>query len=157
MQQTLSMDLIDRVLDTICERRTYCYASCAATDRGKAPWSHPQLASSSAYFYGGNAAALYWISKTVVVRMIETLAVEWAKFNINVNAIAPGACSSEMMDAMLDHAVDLTKVPRPIPTFLARVGSFRSIVDAISSVNSSTCGLGRNSSPQTRCSNERPN
>ena len=36
--------------------------------------------------------------------MTETLAVEWARFNINVNAIAPGAFESEMMDGMVASA-----------------------------------------------------
>ena len=35
--------------------------------------------------------------------MTEVLAVEWARHNINVNAIAPGAFSSEMMDGMMDR------------------------------------------------------
>lgn len=46
--------------------------------------------------------------------MTETLAVEWARFNINVNAIAPGAFSSEMMDGMIARMGDITKnFPRP--------------------------------------------
>jgi NAD(P)-dependent dehydrogenase (short-subunit alcohol dehydrogenase family) len=49
-----------------------------------------------------------------VVRMTETLAVEWARYHINVNAIAPGAFSSEMMDGMLARMGDITKnFPRP--------------------------------------------
>ncbi|WP_275174714.1 SDR family oxidoreductase [Bradyrhizobium sp. CSS354] len=46
--------------------------------------------------------------------MSEALAVKWAKFNINVNSIAPGAFSSEMMDGMLQRVGDITKgFPRP--------------------------------------------
>ena len=41
--------------------------------------------------------------------MTECLAVEWARFNINVNAIAPGAFSSEMMDGMLQRMGDITQ------------------------------------------------
>jgi NAD(P)-dependent dehydrogenase (short-subunit alcohol dehydrogenase family) len=41
--------------------------------------------------------------------MTETLAVEWARYHINVNAIAPGAFSSEMMDGMLARMGDITK------------------------------------------------
>jgi NAD(P)-dependent dehydrogenase (short-subunit alcohol dehydrogenase family) len=48
------------------------------------------------------------------VRMTEALAVEWARYHINVNAIAPGAFSSEMMDGMLTRMGDITKnFPRP--------------------------------------------
>ena len=41
--------------------------------------------------------------------MTEVLAVEWSKFNINVNCIAPGAFSSEMMDGMLTRMGDITQ------------------------------------------------
>ena len=41
--------------------------------------------------------------------MTEALSVEWARFNINVNGIAPGAFSSEMMDGMLERIGDITK------------------------------------------------
>jgi NAD(P)-dependent dehydrogenase (short-subunit alcohol dehydrogenase family) len=41
--------------------------------------------------------------------MTEALAVEWAGFNINVNAIAPGAFNSEMMDGMLERMGDITR------------------------------------------------
>ena len=44
-----------------------------------------------------------------MIRLTETLAVEWAKFNINVNAIAPGAFNSEMMDGMLKRIGDITQ------------------------------------------------
>jgi len=57
----------------------------------------------------GSAAALYSITKAGIVRMTEALAVEWAAFHINVNCIAPGAFSSEMMDGMLERMGDITK------------------------------------------------
>jgi NAD(P)-dependent dehydrogenase (short-subunit alcohol dehydrogenase family) len=41
--------------------------------------------------------------------MTEALAVEWARYNINVNAIAPGAFASEMMDGMLQRVGDITQ------------------------------------------------
>ena len=41
--------------------------------------------------------------------MTEAMAVEWAKFNINVNCIAPGAFSSEMLDGMLERMGDFSK------------------------------------------------
>jgi NAD(P)-dependent dehydrogenase (short-subunit alcohol dehydrogenase family) len=37
------------------------------------------------------------------------LAVEWARFNINVNAIAPGAFESEMMAGMLERVGDISQ------------------------------------------------
>ena len=67
------------------------------------------IASMAAFDYSGNGAALYSITKAGVVRMTEALAVEWARFNINVNAIAPGAFSSEMMDGMLERVGDISQ------------------------------------------------
>ena len=40
------------------------------------------------------------------MRITEALAVEWARNHINVNAIAPGAFHSEMMDGMLERIGD---------------------------------------------------
>jgi NAD(P)-dependent dehydrogenase (short-subunit alcohol dehydrogenase family) len=35
--------------------------------------------------------------------------VEWAQFNINVNAIAPGVFASEMVDGMLERMGDISQ------------------------------------------------
>jgi NAD(P)-dependent dehydrogenase (short-subunit alcohol dehydrogenase family) len=75
----------------------------------KLPGRMVNISSVAAYHYGGNGAALYSITKAGIVRMTEALAVEWARFNINVNGIAPGAFSSEMMDGMLERIGDMTK------------------------------------------------
>ena len=45
----------------------------------------------------------YSVTKAAVNRMTEALSVEWSKFHINVNAIAPGAFASEMMDGMIER------------------------------------------------------
>jgi len=106
----MSVDLIDRVLDT--NVRAPYILSCEFARRliaAKLPGRIVNIASSAAYRYSGNGAALYSISKAAVVRMTEALAVEWAPFNINVNAIAPGAFSSEMMDGMLKRMGDIAK------------------------------------------------
>ncbi|WOH75639.1 SDR family NAD(P)-dependent oxidoreductase [Bradyrhizobium sp. NDS-1] len=111
----MSIDLIDLVLDT--NVRAPYVLSCEVARRligAKLPGRIVNIASSSAYHYSGNGAALYSVSKAAVVRMSEALAVEWAKFNINVNTIAPGAFSSEMMDGLLQRVGDIAKgFPRP--------------------------------------------
>jgi NAD(P)-dependent dehydrogenase (short-subunit alcohol dehydrogenase family) len=75
----------------------------------KQPGRIVNIASIAAYDYNGGGAALYSVSKAAVVRMTEALAVEWSKFHINVNAIAPGAFASEMMDGMLQRMGDITE------------------------------------------------
>ena len=106
----MSVELIDRVLDTNL-RGPYILA-CEVARRlmdAKLPGRIVNIASEAAFSYGGNGAALYSISKAAVIRMSETLAVEWAKFHINVNAIAPGAFRSEMMDGMLERMGDISR------------------------------------------------
>ncbi len=66
------------------------------------------ISSMSAFHYTGEGAALYCTTKAAVNRMTETLAVEWARYGINVNAIAPGAFSSEMMDGMIERVGDIS-------------------------------------------------
>lgn len=106
----MSVELIDSVLDT--NVRAPYILSCEFARRlmaaGK-PGRIVNIASAAAYEYSGNGAALYSVSKAAVVRITEALAVEWAKFNINVNAIAPGAFSSEMMDGMLERMGDIAQ------------------------------------------------
>lgn len=100
----MSVELIDRVLD-VNVRAPYIL-SCEVARRLialKLPGRIVNISSAAAFEYGGNGAALYSVSKAAVIRMTEALAVEWAKFNINVNAIAPGAFASEMMDGMISR------------------------------------------------------
>lgn len=59
------------------------------------------ISSMLAYDYSHPGGSLYAITKAMAVRLTEALAVEWARHHINVNAIAPGAFRSEMMDAMV--------------------------------------------------------
>ncbi|GGE06101.1 short-chain dehydrogenase/reductase [Polymorphobacter glacialis] len=106
----MSLDLIDRVLDT--NVRAPFILSCEVARRlieAETPGRIVNIASMAAYEYGGNGAALYSTSKGAVVRMTEALSVEWAKQHINVNAIAPGAFNSEMMDGMLARVGDISQ------------------------------------------------
>ena len=67
------------------------------------------IGSMSGQHYTGEGAALYSVTKAAVHRMSEVLAVEWARHGINVNAIAPGAFASEMMDGMLERMGDISE------------------------------------------------
>lgn len=106
----MEIDLIDRVLD-INVRAPFilgCEVARRLMAAGK-PGRIVNIASSAAYSYRGEGAALYSVSKAAVVRITETLSVEWARNNINVNAIAPGAFESEMMDGMLSRMGDIAQ------------------------------------------------
>lgn len=106
----MSVELIDQVLDT--NVRGPFLLSCEIGRRMKAAGVHGRIvniASISAFQYDGNGAALYSTSKAAVVRMTETLAVEWARHHINVNAIAPGFFESEMTDGMIERVGDISQ------------------------------------------------
>ncbi|HEY9563342.1 MAG TPA: SDR family NAD(P)-dependent oxidoreductase [Nocardioides sp.] len=105
----MSLELVDAVLDTNV-RGPWLMSTGVARQLIAAglPGRIVNISSMSAYHYTGEGAALYATTKAAVSRMTETLAVEWARFDINVNAIAPGAFSSEMMDGMLSRVGDIT-------------------------------------------------
>ncbi|WP_419841740.1 SDR family NAD(P)-dependent oxidoreductase [Candidatus Poriferisodalis sp.] len=65
---------------------------------------------SGAAFRAPPGTSMYAITKSAVVRMTEVLAQEFARYHVNVNAIAPGAFESEMMDGMLERMGDITKM-----------------------------------------------
>ncbi len=106
----MPLELIDRVLDTNL-RGPYLLATEVARRliaAGK-PGRIVNLSSTGAFTYGGNGAALYSITKAAINRMTEVLAVEWVRYGININAIAPGSFRSEMMDGMIARVGDITK------------------------------------------------
>jgi NAD(P)-dependent dehydrogenase (short-subunit alcohol dehydrogenase family) len=106
----MSLELIDAVFDTNL-RGPYILA-CEVARRlieEKRPGRIVNISSIGAYHYAGEGAALYSITKAGISRMTEVLAVEWARYHINVNGIAPGAFSSEMMDGMIERVGDITR------------------------------------------------
>lgn len=106
----MPIELIDAVFDT--NLRGPYVLSCEVARRmidAEVPGRMVNISSMGGFNYSGQGAALYSITKAGIARMSEALAVEWARFNINVNCIAPGAFSSEMMDGMLERMGDITK------------------------------------------------
>jgi len=106
----MTNELIDDVFDT--NLRGPYVLSCEVARRliaAEKSGRMVNISSVGAFNYSGQGAALYSITKAGIIRMTEALAVEWARFNINVNAIAPGAFASEMMDGMLQRVGDITK------------------------------------------------
>jgi NAD(P)-dependent dehydrogenase (short-subunit alcohol dehydrogenase family) len=103
----MPLDLVDRVLDT--NLRGPWLMACEVARRlieQKSPGRIVNISSIGAYNYSGGAAALYSVTKAAINRMTEVLAVEWARYKINVNGIAPGAFASEMMDGMVARLGD---------------------------------------------------
>ena len=110
----MPLELIDSVIDTNI-RGPYLLA-CEVARRliaAKLPGRIVNLSSMTAYHYDGGAAALYSISKAASIRMTEVLAVEWARYGINVNGIAPGLTASEMTDGLIARTGDPSeRLPR---------------------------------------------
>ena len=111
-QRAHKMDqaLIDAVFDT--NLRGPYVLSCEVARRliaATQPGRMVNLSSVGGFNYAGGGAALYSITKAGIARMSEVLAVEWARYNINVNCIAPGAFSSEMMDGMVERIGEFYK------------------------------------------------
>lgn len=105
----MPLDLIDRVIDTNL-RGPYVLA-CEVAKRliaKQMPGRIVNIASVAAFHYSGNGAALYSITKRAIARMSEALAVEWARYHINVNGIAPGAFMTEMLEGMLERMGDFS-------------------------------------------------
>lgn len=108
----MSDELIDSVFDT--NLTGPWYLSLAIGKRmveNKIKGRVVNIASVAAFnTTGQSASSLYSVTKSAVVRMTEALAVEWSRFHINVNCIAPGAFSSEMMDGMVGRMGDISKM-----------------------------------------------
>jgi NAD(P)-dependent dehydrogenase (short-subunit alcohol dehydrogenase family) len=105
----MSLELIDSVFDT--NLRGPYILSCEVARRliaAEKPGRMVNISSTGGFNYAGNGAALYSITKSGIARMSECLAVEWSRFNINVNCIAPGAFKSEMMDGMMERLGDFS-------------------------------------------------
>jgi len=68
----------------------------------------------------------YCTAKAAVVRFTEAMAYEWAKFNVNLNAIAPGLIHTELSQKIIvDHEDLKQKYLQRIP--LGRLGTPREI------------------------------
>jgi len=110
----------DRTLDINLKGQFLC-AQRAAKEMAKNKWGRVINISSIAsggVGIGFEGAAHYAASKGGIIGMTESLAIELAPFGINVNAIAPGAIDTPMiqpLEADVTHEVEL-RVP------LKRVG-----------------------------------
>jgi NAD(P)-dependent dehydrogenase (short-subunit alcohol dehydrogenase family) len=63
---------------------------------------------------------IYGMAKGAIVQMTKGMAIEWAKYNINVNAIGPGYFKTEMTKAMFEDEEKLKWIMSKTP--LGRTG-----------------------------------
>ena len=116
----MSLELVDQVLG-VNLRAPWLLSTDVARRliAAKMPGRIVNISSTAHYGYSGGGAALYAVTKTAIARMTETLSTEWAAYNINVNAIAPGMFVTEMTDGMFerigpqDQNVARKRIPGP--------------------------------------------
>jgi len=71
----------------------------------------------------------YGPSKAGVAKYTALLAVEWGKYNINVNAVSPGFILTQMTEEYLDHKEFIDKVERQTP--FGRFGKPEEVANAV--------------------------
>lgn len=75
---------------------------------------------STASTIGFNNICMYCASKGAVLQMTKAMAIEWAKYNINVNAIGPGSYKTEMTKVLYEDEEKYKGLVQRIP--LGRTG-----------------------------------
>jgi NAD(P)-dependent dehydrogenase (short-subunit alcohol dehydrogenase family) len=99
-----SLELIDDVINTnfrapLLMSREFARRLIAAGKPGRIV----NMSSTAAYHYTPQTTLpIYSATKAGLSRLTEVLAMDWAKFHINVNAMAPGLFHSEMVDNYLE-------------------------------------------------------
>jgi len=84
---------------------------------------------SVAGLFGSAGTAAYCASKAGIILLTKTLALEWAKYNINVNAICPGVIVTAMTDPYLKDPGFQQMIKTRVP--LARPGVPEELVGTV--------------------------
>ncbi len=79
-------------------------------------------------FVGFPEVAAYNVSKCGVRMLTETLASEWAKYNVRVNALAPGVFRTPLNTRLLDIPERMEAIVRRTP--MGRIGNLDELVGA---------------------------
>jgi NAD(P)-dependent dehydrogenase (short-subunit alcohol dehydrogenase family) len=115
----------DEVLGVNAKGSFFCARAAARHMKDHGGGAIIQIASVLS-FIGYPTAVAYTASKGAVAQMTRTLATEWARFNIRVNAIAPGFIRTPMNEAILKSDEYLRPIIAKIP--LSRAGEPEEIV-----------------------------
>ncbi len=86
------------------------------------------IASVAGQFASPQSAA-YNASKAGIISLTKTLAVEWAKHNIQVNSICPGVFTTPMTEGLMEDKIFLNTVRKDVP--MARAGRPEELVGAV--------------------------
>lgn len=72
----------------------------------------------------------YGPAKAAIMNLTKALAIEWAKHNINVNAVAPGYTRTEMVEDYIQrNIVDENQIKKRVP--MGRLGTVNEVADVV--------------------------
>lgn len=77
---------------------------------------------------GATTGVIYGMTKAAVIHMTKVLAIEWGKYNINVNAIGPGYVKTQITAEKLENPEYMKYVMDRSP--IKRIGTFEDMVGA---------------------------
>jgi NAD(P)-dependent dehydrogenase (short-subunit alcohol dehydrogenase family) len=97
----MSLEDWERVLKINLTGTFLVCQAAARVMRGQGGGAIVNIASLSSYM-GWSLVASYGASKAAVVQLTETLAIEWAPYNIRVNGIAPGVFPTPLNRALIE-------------------------------------------------------
>ncbi len=125
----MTLDEWNRVIN-INQTGTFISNQIAARVMSKQPKGGAIVnVASLASFMGWSWVAAYGASKAAVMQMTETFAVEWAQYNIRVNAIAPGLFPTDLNRSMIEGTPRGTWFKHHTP--MGRYGSPDELVGAV--------------------------
>ncbi len=126
LSMRMSADDFDRVL-TVNLRSTFLVSKEASMMMMKARYGKIVNMSSIVGIQGNVGQANYAASKAGIIGLTKSMAVELAKRNVTVNAVAPGFIDTDMTRAVADKAKEefMSKIP------MCRAGIPEEIADAV--------------------------
>ncbi|KAB2921320.1 MAG: 2-dehydro-3-deoxy-D-gluconate 5-dehydrogenase KduD [Bacteroidetes bacterium] len=118
IRRTDAIDFTEKDWDdvmTLNSKTVFFLAQEAAKDMMKRKYGKIISTASLLAFQGGIRVPSYAASKGAVAQITKALANEWAKFGINVNAIAPGYMATNNTKALREDAVREKAIVERIP------------------------------------------
>ncbi|WP_245737002.1 SDR family NAD(P)-dependent oxidoreductase [Salibacterium qingdaonense] len=104
----------DQVLDTNLKSAFFCSQKAAACMMENKGGNIINIASQMGFVGYWNRAA-YCSSKGGMIQLTKTLAIEWAEYHINVNAVAPTFINTELTSSMFEDKAFEKDVYQRIP------------------------------------------
>lgn len=101
--------------DTLNANLTGAFNCSRAALRGmvRARWGRIVMISSVAGVHGNPGQAAYGASKAGMIGLARTLAKEYARKNVTVNAVAPGPVATAMTEGLVDKIAEAVPLGRP--------------------------------------------